>query len=191
MATRVHIETPRLRLRDWTDADAEPFAAMNADPRVMEFFPRALDRAASDALIAHFREGLARDGFCLYAVEVKDGNLFIGFTGLARPGFDAPSMPAIEVGWRIARESWGNGYATEAAGAVADHAFGTLGLDALVSFTTEWNRRSRRVMEKIGMTRDPRDDFMHPNLPADHKLAPHVLYRISRAAWLTRRLGAD
>ena len=190
MATRVHIETPRLRLRDWTDADAEPFAAMNADPRVMEFFPRALDRAASDDLIAHFRESLARDGFCLYAVEVKDGNLFIGFTGLARPGFDAPFMPAIEVGWRFARESWGSGYATEAAGAVVDHAFHTLCLAALVSFTTQWNRRSQRVMEKIGMTRDSREDFIHPNLPPGHKLAPHVLYRIARDDWLTRSRGA-
>jgi RimJ/RimL family protein N-acetyltransferase len=186
MAARVHIETPRLRLRDWTDADAEPFAALNSDPRVMEFFPQSLDRAASDALMPNIRESLARDGFGLYAVEVKDGDAFIGFTGLSRPGFDAPFMPAIEVGWRLARESWGNGYATEAAGAVVDHAFGTLGLEALVSFTAEWNRRSRRVMEKIGMIHDPGGDFIHPKLPPRHKLAPHVLYRIDREGWLTR-----
>jgi RimJ/RimL family protein N-acetyltransferase len=163
---------------------------MNADPRVMEFFPRALDRLASDALVAHICDSIARDGFGLYAVEVKDTGAFVGFTGLARPGFDAPFMPAIEVGWRLARESWGNGYATEAAGAAVDHAFGSLGLDALVSYTTEWNRRSRRVMEKIGMTRDPRDDFMHPKLPPGHKLAPHVLYRIDRERWLTRSRAA-
>ncbi|MEX2319241.1 MAG: GNAT family N-acetyltransferase, partial [Bauldia sp.] len=186
-----HIETPRLLLRDWTDADAEPFAALNADPRVMEFFPQALDRMASDTLTGRIREGLARDGFGLYAVEVKEPGRLIGFAGLARPGFDAPFMPAIEVGWRLARESWGNGYATEAAGAAVDHAFGTLGIEALVSFTTEWNQRSRRVMEKIGMTRDPRENFIHPNLPPGHKLAPHVLYRITREDWLTRRRGAD
>ena len=190
MVPRVHVETPLLLLRDWTDADAEPFAAMNADPRVMEFFPRGLDRADSDSLISHIRASITRDGFGLYAVEAKDTGAFVGFTGLARPGFDAPFMPAIEIGWRLARESWGNGYATEAAGAAVDHAFGSLGLDALVSYTTEWNRRSRRVMEKIGMTRDPRDDFMHPKLPPGHKLAPHVLYRIDRERWLTRSRAA-
>lgn len=186
MAPRAHIETERLLLRDWTDADAEPFARLNADPRVMEFFPKALGRAESDKLMAGIRENLARKGFGLYAVETKDGGAFIGFTGLAVPGFDAPFMPAIEIGWRLARESWGSGYATEAAGAVIDHAFGRLGLDALVSFTTEWNRRSRRVMEKIGMTRDPADDFVHPKLPPGHKLAPHVLYRIDRQTWPIR-----
>lgn len=186
MSPRVHIETPRLLLRDWTDADAEPFAALNADLRVMEFFPKALTRMESDAQVASIREALSRNGFGLYAVEEKDGGSLIGFTGLAVPGFAAPFMPAIEIGWRLARESWGNGYATEAAAAVVDHAFDRLDLDALVSFTTEGNRRSQRVMEKIGMTRDRRDDFMHPNLPADHKLAPHVLYRIDRQRWLTR-----
>jgi RimJ/RimL family protein N-acetyltransferase len=190
MVTRVHIETPRLLLRDWTDADAEPFAVLNADPRVMEFFPKALDRAESDTQMAHIRERIATDGLGYYAAEMKETGAFIGFVGPGRPNLDAPFMPAIEIGWRLARESWGNGYATEAAGAVVDHAFGSLGLDALVSYTTEWNRRSRRVMEKIGMTRDPRDDFMHPNLPAGHKLAPHVLYRIDRAAWLTRPQAA-
>jgi ribosomal-protein-alanine N-acetyltransferase len=156
----------------------------------MEFFPKALDRAESDAQMAHIRESIADDGLGYYAVEVGETGAFIGFVGPGRPNLDAPFMPAIEIGWRLARESWGNGYATEAAGAVVDHAFGSLGLDALVSYTTEWNRRSRRVMEKIGMTRDPRDDFMHPNLPAGHKLAPHVLYRIDRAAWLTRPQAA-
>jgi RimJ/RimL family protein N-acetyltransferase len=190
MAARVHIETPRLLLRDWTDADAEPFAVLNSDPRVMEFFPKALDRAESDAQMAHIRESIADDGLGYYAVEVGETGAFIGFVGPGRPNLDAPFMPAIEIGWRLARESWGSGYATEAASAVVDHAFGSLGLDALVSYTTEWNRRSRRVMEKIGMTRDPRDDFMHPNLPAGHKLAPHVLYRIDRAAWLTRPQAA-
>jgi RimJ/RimL family protein N-acetyltransferase len=123
-------------------------------------------------------------------VEEKATGRFIGYVGLAPVDFEAPFAPAIEVGWRLARESWGNGYATEGAGAVVDNAFGSPGLDALVSFTAEWNRRSRRVMEKIGMTRDPREDFIHPKLPPGHKLAPHVLYRISRAAWLTRDRAA-
>lgn len=182
MAARagVHIETPRLLLRDWTDADAAPFAAMNADPRVMEFFRQALTRDESDALIARERGRIAESGYGLYATEEKETGRFIGFVGLAPVGPALPFAPAVEVGWRLSRESWGNGYATEAAGAVVGHAFGPLGLDGLVSFTAAWNMRSRRVMEKIGMTRDPAEDFLHPALPADHKLAPHVLYRIAR-----------
>lgn len=187
MAPRVYIETERLLLRDWTDADAGPFADLNADPRVMEFFPKALSRAESDALMTHIRENLARDGFGLYAVEAKDTGAFIGFVGLARPTFDAPFMPAIEIGWRLARRSWGQGLASEAAGRVVAHALATLGLDSLVSFTAEWNLPSRRVMEKVGMARDPAGDFLHPRVPPGHKLSRHVLYRIDRETWLTRQ----
>ena len=185
--TGVHIETARLLLRDWSDADSEPFAALNADPRVMEFFPKALTRAESDALMARIRTDFARDGYDLYAVEEKASGRFIGFNGLAEPGFDAPFMPAVEIGWRLARAAWGNGYATEGAKAVLAHAFGKLGLKEIVSFTAEWNRPSRRVMEKIGMTYDPADDFDHPKLPDGHKLRWHVLYRIDRESWLSRR----
>ena len=184
---RVHIETERLVLRDWKDEDAAAFAELNADPRVMEFFVRSLDRAQSDALMARIRADLARNGYGLYATEVKDSGAFIGFVGLAKPGFDAPFMPAIEIGWRLARTAWGSGYATEGARGVIDHAFGPLGLDALVSFTAEWNRPSRRVMEKLGMAHDPRDDFVHPDVPPGHKLARHVLYRIDRAGWAKQK----
>lgn len=186
MSPTVHIETERLLLRDWADSDADTFAAINADPAVMEFFPAALDRAQSDAFLARIRDGLARDGYGLYAVETKAENELIGFTGLARPGFDAPFMPATEIGWRLARRAWGEGYASEAAKAVLDRAFGSFGLEELVSFTAEWNLPSRRVMERIGMTRDPNGDFLHPGVPPDHKLARHVLYRIARADWLSR-----
>ena len=180
MTARVHIETERLLLRDWTDADAVPFAEMNADPRVMEFFVKTLDRAQSDVLMARIRANMARDGYGLYATEDKASGDFIGFVGLAEPGFEGPFMPAIEIGWRLARRSWGQGLASEAAAAVVGHAFTNLGLTALVSFTAEWNRPSRRVMEKIGMTHDAREDFIHPKVPPGHKLAPHVLYRINR-----------
>ncbi|CAN5249301.1 GNAT family N-acetyltransferase [soil metagenome] len=183
MAPRVHIETERLLLRDWTDADLAPFAALNADLRVMEFFVKPLDRTQSDGLAQRIRANLARDGWGLYSAEVKDNGAFIGFVGLAVPGFDAPFMPAIEIGWRLARTAWGGGYATEGARGVVDHAFGALGMTALVSFTAEWNRPSRRVMEKLGMTHDPRDDFINPRVPAGHKLAPHVLYRLDREGW--------
>ena len=186
MTPGVHVETERLLLRDWSDADAAPFARLNADPRVMEFFPAALDRAQSDALMTRIRANLARDGYGLYAVEEKSSGAFIGFTGLAVPEFDAPFMPATEIGWRLARDAWGQGYASEAAAAVVAKAFDRLGLAALVSFTAEWNRPSRRVMEKIGMTHDPADDFDHPALPEGHKLRRHVLYRIGREGRLSR-----
>ncbi len=185
MEPGVHIVTSRLKLRDWTPADAGPFAAINRDPRVMEFFSRPLDRDESDAFLARNQADIDANGYGLYAVEVKDNGRFIGYVGLARPTFQAHFTPAIEIGWRLAREAWGAGYATEAAHAVAGHAFGPLGLDALVSFTADWNRPSRRVMEKIGMTHDPADDFLHPKLPAGHKLSRHVLYRLKREDWLT------
>ena len=187
MAPRVHIVTSRLKLRDWIDADAEPFAALNADPRVMEFFPTALTRAESDAQMAAIRGFITDHGYGLYAAEEKATGRFIGFIGLWPPSFEAHFTPAVEIGWRLARESWGQGYATEGARAVVDHAFSVLDLDALVSFTAEWNRPSRRVMEKIGMTHDPADDFLHPRLPPDHKLSRHVLYRLSRADWQAER----
>ena len=183
MAPRVHIVTSRLALREWTDADAEPFAALNADPRVMEFFPSALTRTESDAQMAAIRGFIRDHGYGLYAAEEKATGRFTGFIGLWPPSFEAHFTPAVEIGWRLARESWGQGYATEGARAVVDHAFGLLGLDALVSFTAEWNRPSRRVMEKIGMTHDPAEDFLHPRLPPDHKLSRHVLYRLSRSDW--------
>lgn len=153
----------------------------------MEFLTKPLSRAESDALMASAQAAIAANGFGRYAVEVRETGAFIGFVGLARPHFEAHFTPAIEIGWRLARSAWGQGLATEAAHAVLDHAFGPLGLDALVSFTTAGNHRSRRVMERIGMTRDPADDFMHPTLPAGHPLAPHVLYRIDRRRWLEGR----
>ena len=184
MTPRVHIETERLLLRDWTDADLAPFAAVNADPRVMEFLVKLLDRAESDAMAERIRAGLTRRGWGLYAAEVKEAGAFIGFIGLAVPAFDAPFMPAVGIGWRLARTAWGSGYATEGARAAVAHAFGPLGMTSLVSFTAEWNRPSRRVMEKLGMTCDPRDNFLDPRVPAGHKLAPHVLYRLDRERWL-------
>lgn len=180
MRPAVHIETDRLLLRDWSDKDTEPFAAMNADPRVMEFFPQPLSREASDALIDRECAAVAAAGYGLYATEEKATGTFIGFIGLAPVRFAATFAPTTEVGWRLSRRSWGSGYATEGAGAVVAHAFDRLGLKNLVSFTTVWNTRSRHVMEKIGMTYDPSADFLHPALPAGHKLAPHVLYRIAK-----------
>lgn len=181
------ITTARLSLRLWRDEDLPAFAALNADPRVMAHFPTTLSRAESDAMVARTRDHFAVHGFGLCAVEVPGRAAFIGFVGLAVPRFEAHFTPCVEIGWRLAAEHWGKGYATEAASAVLDHAFGPLGLQHVVAFTAPANRRSRRVMERLGMTRSPEDDFGHPSLPEGHPLRPHVLYWLSRAAWLASR----
>ncbi len=173
------LETERLILRQWRDGDAGAFAAMNADPEVMRYFPAPLSRAESDALLARARRKWRELGLCFFAVEVKGGEL-IGFAGLNPPPFEAHFTPCVEVGWRLARHAWGKGYATEAARASLAYGFGTLGLTEIVSFTVPGNTRSRAVMERIGMTRDPADDFGHPDLPLDSPLCRHVLYRLRR-----------
>jgi len=174
------LRTDRLLLRRWTAADREPFARMNADPRVMAHFSAALTREESDALADRIDAHFARRGFGAWAVEIPEVAPFAGFIGLAVPDFDAPFMPSVEIGWRLAAEYWGNGYATEGARAALAFGFDTLGLAEIVSFTTPDNLQSRRVMERIGMMRDPADDFDHPNLPAGHPLRRHVLYRITK-----------
>ena len=181
------LHTSRLVLRRWTEEDRAPFADLNADPEVARWLAGAIDRAASDALVERCEAAWERDGFGLFAVGVVDGPPFIGFVGLAVPGFDAPFMPAVEIGWRLARSSWGNGYATEGATAVLAFAFDEVGLDELVSFTADENRASRAVMERLGMHRDPADDFDHPNLAVDHPLVHHVLYRLTASEWRRSR----
>jgi RimJ/RimL family protein N-acetyltransferase len=172
------LETERLLLRGWRPADLEPFAQMNADPEVMRLLPAPLKRRQSDALAQRCMRGLERDGVGPWALEERATGRFLGFTGLARPRFEAPFLPAVEIGWRLARDAWGQGFASEGARAAAAYAFGTLGLDELVAFTTPQNARSRGVMERLGMTRDPADDFEHPALPEGHPLRHHVLYRL-------------
>jgi RimJ/RimL family protein N-acetyltransferase len=173
--------TDRLALREWRDADREPFAAMNADPRVMEHFPAILTRTASDAFVDRIVARWSEDGHGLWAVEQTADGAFLGFTGLAAPVVDVPGMPPfVEVGWRFAVDAWGHGYATEAARAAVAWGFEVLGIDEIASWTTVANARSRAVMERIGMTHDPADDFEHPRLPVGHPQRPHVLYRLRR-----------
>ncbi|MGP0062620.1 MAG: GNAT family N-acetyltransferase [Isosphaeraceae bacterium] len=176
------IRTPRLMLRPWRDDDLPPFAAMNADARVMEFFPKPLDRPESDLLADRIRDHFARLGFGFWAVEVPGLADFIGFVGLAVPRFETHFTPCVEIGWRLAYSHWGFGYATEAARAALDFGFRQLALEEIVSFTVPVNLRSRRVMEQIGMTHAPADDFDHPSLPEGHPLRRHVLYRLARCA---------
>ncbi len=175
------LTTPRLRLRPFRDADLAPFAAMNDDPHVMENLLARLDRAESDAFAARIREEMRARGFGLWAVEVPAEIPFAGFVGLSVPRFDAAFTPCVEVGWRLTHACWGRGYAPEAARAALAHGFHAAGLEQIVSFTSVVNRASQRVMQKIGMTRDPSEDFDHPSVPPGHRLRRHVLYRIGAA----------
>ena len=179
----VDIVTPRLRLRRWREADLPAFAAMNADPAVMEHFPATLTRTESDALAGRIGESLEHRGFGLWAVEIASSRAFAGFVGLSVPRFEAHFTPCVEIGWRLSRESWGQGYATEGARAVLQHGFNVVGLEEIVSFTIPANVASWRVMQKIGMQHDPADDFDHPLLPEGHRVRRHVLYRLKRDAW--------
>jgi len=182
----LRIETPRLRLRQWRDADYAPFAALNADAEVMRYFPAPLTRAESDAMADRCRALIAGRGWGPWAVERKLDGVFVGFVGLHEPAAALPFSPCVEIAWRLARDAWGSGLATEAARAALAYGFGTLGLDEIVSFTTLDNRRSRAVMERLGMREDALG-FEHPALPPGHPLRPHCLYRLPRATW---RAGA-
>lgn len=179
-AATITLETERLLLRRWRTADREPFARMNRDPRVMELLAGRLTRDKSDRLVERIERHFERHGFGLWAAELRESSSLIGYVGLSVPVFEAHFMPCVEIGWRLAAEYWGKGLATEGAREVARYAFEALELEALVSFTVPVNLRSRRVMEKIGMTHDARDDFDHPGLPEGHPLRRHMLYRLGR-----------
>lgn len=176
----MRIETPRLILREWKDEDLIPFAKLNADPVVMEHFPNTLTLEQTQTMIETLKTRFKNDGFSFFAVELKSTGEFIGMTGLNKPGYQTPFTPCVEVGWRIAKEFWNKGYATEAAKASLDFGFNTLGLDKIASFTAVENVKSQRIMDKIGMIRDHAGDFDHPNVPKDHRLCRHVLYWISK-----------
>jgi ribosomal-protein-alanine N-acetyltransferase len=180
------VRTERLILRPWRDEDLAPFAALNADPEVMEHFPSVLSREESDAQAERIREHARERGYGPWAVEIPGEARFVGFVGLLTPSFEAHFTPCVEVAWRLARGAWGRGYATEGARASLAFAFEALDLEEVVSMTVVANTRSRRVMEKLGMTRDARDDFDHPRLPEGHPMRRHVLYRIRRASWPAR-----
>jgi ribosomal-protein-alanine N-acetyltransferase len=178
----VALRTPRLLLREWRDDDREPFGAMSTDPAVMHGYLEPLtSRTSSDAWISRMRVHNEEHAFAYWAVELPGVADFIGAVGLSRlryAGF--PFAPAVEIGWRLARGYWRQGYATEAARAVRDDGFGRLALDEIVAFTLPVNHRSQAVMERLGMARDPADDFEHPGVPEGHPRRRHLLYRIRR-----------
>ncbi len=185
------LRTERLLLRQWRDEDLEPFAKLNADPETMRYFPAPPSREESDGLAERARRQIEEEGWGLWAVEVAGGASFVGFVGLARPTFEARFTPAVEVGWRLAREHWGYGYATEAGLEALAYGFEELGLEEIVSFTSRLNEPSWRVMERLGMSRDPSEDFEHPRVPAGHPLRPHVLYRLTRSDWTVSRAAVS
>lgn len=186
MVEAIEFTTPRLALRRWRDADRAPFAAMNADPEVMRYFPSLQTAEISNAAIDHWMSQFAEQGWSNWAVELRETGQFIGFIGLSVPRRQLPFSPCVEIGWRLARDVWHQGYATEGARAVLDIGFGRLGLAQIVSFTALGNLPSRAVMERIGL-RNAEADFDHPAVPEGHVLRPHCLYMIDKAEWEARR----
>lgn len=187
-ASQVVLETPRLRLRTWHLRDIRPLAKMCADPQVMRYFPAPMSFQQTLKMLWRIRQHHRRYGYSLYATERKDTGALIGFVGLNAPAFRIPgftpyAQPIIEIGWRLGVEHWGQGYAPEAAHAVLSHAFTTCGLEEIISFTSKLNKPSERVMQKIGLQHDPRDDFDHPNVQWTNPLHPHILYRLNKAQW--------
>jgi ribosomal-protein-alanine N-acetyltransferase len=185
------LRTDRLVLRRWRASDRGSFAALNADPQVMEHLPALLTRAESDTVIDRVEAHFDQHGFGLWALEVAATGEFIGFTGLSTPRFPAHFTPAVEIGWRLAGSAWGRGYASEAARRALAFGFEDVGLPEIVSFTAVDNLRSRAVMARIGMTHDPVADFEHPLVPAGGRLRRHVLYRLTARRWAARPPDID
>jgi RimJ/RimL family protein N-acetyltransferase len=187
MTTEFSLTTPRLRLRPWCDADRASFAAMSAHPDVMAYLTPMPVREMSDAWIDRQRAHQAAHGFCFWATELRETREFIGSVGLVRVRYSAHFTPAVEVGWRLAKRFWGRGYAPEAGAAALRFGFESLGLEEIVAVTTPSNTNSQRVMSKLGMTRDPADDFDHPLVAEGDPLRRHVLFRVRRDACVGRR----
>jgi RimJ/RimL family protein N-acetyltransferase len=173
----IFLETPRLILRQWQGSDYEPYIQLNADSGVMEFFPSVLTRDQTLAQINRISDAIDRNGYGFFAVETKDTHEFIGFTGLSNPGFESHFTPCVEIGWRLSKANWNQGFATEAAMASLGYGFETLGLAEIYSFTSIHNLRSVQVMKKIGMSHS--GFFEHPLIEDGHVLKPHVVYKIS------------
>jgi RimJ/RimL family protein N-acetyltransferase len=182
----VTLKTERLILREWNEADREPFARLNADSRVMEYLGETMSRKRSDEVADRIEAHFKAHGFGLCAAELAESGEFIGFIGLAVPTFEAAFTPCVEIGWRLAAECWNAGLATEGAREIVRYAFEELGLAELVSLTAIRNERSRRVMAKLGMTHDAVENFDHPRLSAGDPLRRHVLYRLMREKWLSQ-----
>jgi RimJ/RimL family protein N-acetyltransferase len=176
----VRLETDRLLMREWQEGDLKPFAEMGQDPDVMRYFPKQMSQEDAEQFITKSNLFLQHKGFTLWATTVKESGQFAGFVGLAEPSYQTHFTPCVEIGWRLSKKFWGQGFATEAARRVLKYAFEDLNLPEIVSFTTVLNTPSMKVMERIGMIRDTGGDFDHPKIPVDHPLCRHVLYRIKK-----------
>lgn len=176
----VYIETERLKLRDWQDSDLAPFARMNADPLIMEYYPRTLNEKASNRLVKNFQNHINKHGYGFFAIESIETSQFIGFTGLGTVKLDVPFTPATEIAWRLDYGAWGKGYGTEAALACAQQGFNTYALKEIVAFSVSDNTRAVHMMEKIGMTRDAKGDFIYPGLTKEHRVGNYALYRLKK-----------
>ncbi|MEM7361359.1 MAG: GNAT family N-acetyltransferase [Pseudomonadota bacterium] len=177
------LSTERLLLRQWQLSDYQPFAELNASPRVMAHFPDTLSREQSDDSARRYTEFIAEHGWGFWATELKETGEFIGFIGINSPAIKLPFSPCIEIGWRLAEQYWGHGYATEGALASLEHAFTKVGTDEVVSMTTTTNHNSEKVMQRISM-RNTNENFLYPTMDPAHRLAEHVLYKITREQWL-------
>jgi RimJ/RimL family protein N-acetyltransferase len=185
-ATTHHaLTTDRLRLRQWCDQDTDAFAELNADPQVMAHFPNTMTQEESDSAVARYRRHIEHNGWGFWALERRDTGAFIGMAGINRPDYPLPCGPCMEVGWRLHRTAWGFGYATEAAEAALEHAFGPLACDAVYAFTAVSNSRSAAVMKRLGMV-DTRQNFAHPKIAADSPVSEHVLYALTQENWEKR-----
>ena len=177
----MRLETERLVIREWRDEDREPYSTFVGDPDVRRYYPDVLNREESDRLVARYDEYYRRDGFGFLAVERKSDGTLIGDVGLCPVAMPVRGNPPVEIGWLLGKAHWGQGYAPEAARAWLNYAFTVLDFPEVVAWTSVTNLASQRVMQKLGMSHHPEDDFLHPRIPEGHPLRPHVLYRISRA----------
>ncbi len=183
MTNIIEIKTERLLLRQWRKEDLSEFALLNADPLVMKYFPKVLSAEESDVLAEKIIKLISERGWGFWAVETINTQSFIGFVGLHEPHYELPVNPCVEIGWRLARKYWGQGYATEAGQASLKCAFNDLELDEVYSFAVVANRKSRAVMERLGL-RDTMSNFEHPVIPEDSPLREHVLYKIDKRSWV-------
>lgn len=179
----IFLETSRTILRQWQAGDIPRFAEMNADKTVMQYYPSVMSVLESENLVARFRRHIQQEGYGFFALELKESGEFLGFVGLNKPAYALPFSPCIEIGWRLAKEYWGKGYASEAAGKCLEFAFAVCNIPEIVSFTSLLNKKSQAVMERIGMT-NTRYHFEHPALPENHVLREHVLYKITKPQFL-------
>lgn len=189
-AAPLELRTPRVLLRQWKDSDTDAWALMNADTEVRRYFPSVLSRTEAEGEADRIRASIAQRGWGMWALEVPGVHPFAGFVGLNLPGYEAPWMPAVEIGWRLAPAAWHQGYATEGAAAALHFAFTQLELPQVVAMSVPANTPSHRVMERIGMVRDTAADFDHPRVPDGSPLKRHILHRITQGQWATQGVAA-